>query len=291
MSSPFPKRPDFLTDGFDWKRRGYAVSLIGEAPVVALESGNPWIVLVAVLELAKRGEHEHIARLRGCAADPSVSPTFGAACLDVLADAGTPDDVRFLEGLIRNGPDEVRLEAIQAAQWCGELWLVESMLEAWHAQTRVADRAAIESSISNMLEPRTDSGELELFGGGAENPRYREIVRRRLDQLLEKYGDQGLVVFHGVPFSAAAQALELRTTLAAADPKKGTHRSPALAFRRKFEPYSGYDCSAFYDERGVLQADAVIEVIDRFIEDPAGTSQVPGKRYFAGHPIEIKAPS
>src|SRR5688500_16868877 len=60
--------PPFLNGTFDWRMNG--LHFESEPPLDLLSSGalahsNPWIVLAAVLQRAKAGDHAHVGRLAG----------------------------------------------------------------------------------------------------------------------------------------------------------------------------------------------------------------------------------
>ncbi|HEX5660055.1 MAG TPA: hypothetical protein VFX59_22820, partial [Polyangiales bacterium] len=99
----------------------------------ALEDPDKWIVLASALEHAKHGDFSHIHHVYPFALDEMGDPVLGGASLDLIADAGSHVDLNFLANMIvsEDVPAGMRVGACFRASSCGELWLVEYMLECW----------------------------------------------------------------------------------------------------------------------------------------------------------------
>src|SRR5438552_3784929 len=131
------KPPSFLRGTFAWSYLGY---FCAEPPPInlltpeALASDNPWLILAAVLEHAKHGDHSHIPRLLAhFHAGSEMGPE--RACIHLTGDAGREADLAILQELLEQGSDPLRVYAAEAAAMAGRPGLVPAMLEAWKRVT------------------------------------------------------------------------------------------------------------------------------------------------------------
>lgn len=276
------QRPAFLQDSFYWKGRGYHYS--GSAPAEVLSpdgwmSHDPWIALAAILEHAKRGNYSHVSQLRKWIVDPDCDPTLVSACLGLTADAGLDTDLDFLAELILEGPTYLRIEACLAAQWSGVLWLIPFMVEAWRTFARRADRAAVEANLTNLLDPIEN--EPEFFDSGLNEVDYKAAVDSRLSQLQDAYGSDRCSISGGMPVDMNKQVWVMRKFLVPSGTDEWIDWSNFLIWRRKFEVYSGVDCSSFYGKNGEFQPLNAAAVLDRYMASPLHFEV--GKRYFFGN--------
>ncbi|MFQ6308805.1 hypothetical protein [Lysobacter capsici] len=279
-SYKYRRRPNILEDCFYWKGRGYHYS--GSPPGDVMASGgwlndDPWIALASILESAKRADYSHVSKLRPWILDKDSDPTLVSACLGLTADAGLNTDLEFLAELMIEGPNYLRIEASLAAQWSGVLWLMPFMLEAWRALGRRADRAAIEANIANLLDPI--EGEPEFYGSGLSQIEYTEAVDSRLAELKNILGSDEVSISGGRPWMNQQIRL-MRKALVLKGNDEWIDWGNFLIWRRKFEVYSGVDCSSFYGKKGVFQPRAAAAVLDRHLVSPRHFEA--GKRYFFG---------
>lgn len=276
------QRPGFLQDSFYWKGRGYHYS--GPTPAEVLSpdgwmSNDPWIALAAILEQAKHGDYSHVSQLRKWIVDPSCDPTLVSACLGLTADAGLDTDLDFLAELILEGPTYLRIEACLAAQWSGVLWLIPFMVEAWRTFARRADRAAVEANLTNLLDPIEN--EPEFFDSGLNEVDYKAAVDSRLSELQNAYGSDRCSISGGMPVDMNKQVWVMRKSLVPSGTDEWIDWSNFLIWRRKFEVYSGVDCSSFYGKKGEFQPLNAAATLDRYMASPLHFEV--GKRYFFGH--------
>lgn len=276
------QRPGFLQDSFYWKGRGYHYS--GPAPAEVLSpdgwmSNDPWIALAAILEQAKHGDYSHVSQLRKWIVDPSCDPTLVSACLGLTADAGLDTDLDFLADLILEGPTYLRIEACLAAQWSGVLWLIPFMVEAWRTFARRADRAAVEANLTNLLDPIEN--EPEFFDSGLNEVDYKAAVDSRLSELQNAYGSDRCSISGGMPVDMNKQVWVMRKSLVPSGTDEWIDWSNFLIWRRKFEVYSGVDCSSFYGKKGEFQPLNAAATLDRYMASPLHFEV--GKRYFFGN--------
>lgn len=239
---------------------------------------DPWIALASILESAKRADYSHVSKLRQWILDKDSDPTLVSACLGLTADAGLNTDLEFLAELMIEGPNYLRIEASLAAQWSGVLWLMPFMLEAWRALGRRADRAAIEANIANLLDPI--EGEPEFYGSGLSQIEYTEAVDSRLAELKKILGSDEVSISGGAPVDMNQQIRLMRKALVLKGNDEWIDWGNFLIWRRKFEVYSGVDCSSFYGKKGVFQPRAAAAVLDRHLVSPMHFEA--GKRYFFG---------
>jgi hypothetical protein len=281
-------RPAFLEGCFFWKRRGYHYA--GPVPaqaadVQAAAGDDPWIAVAATLEAAKLGDSRGIAQLRRWVLDEQAAPTLVAACLDLTADAGRRDDLEFLAGLMLDGGDGLRIEACQVAQWCGALWLVPYMLEARKAVRRLPDKRTIEANVSNLLE--SVDAEPVLYGGRYDDNQYAELVHARTAELASQAGTDEVAVFGGEVLDIERMVWRMRKALVNRSRDGWTDWGAFLSWRRKFEPFTGVDCSGFYSATGEFQPLNAAVVLERYVEDHLHPGFVPGQRYFFGQRVEL----
>ena len=280
-------RPAFLEGCFFWKGRGYHYA--GPVPAQATDvhaaaGDDPWIAVAAALEAAKRGDGSGIAHLRRWVVDKQAAPTLVAACLDLIADAGRRDDLEFLAGLMLDGGDGLRIEACQVAQWCGALWLVPYMLEARKAVRRLPDKQTIEANVSNLLESVDD--EPVLYDGQYDDSQYAELVHARTGELASQAGTDEVAVFGGELLDMDRMVRRMRMALVNRSRGGWTHWGAFLSWRRKFEPFTGVDCSSFYSATGEFMPLNAAAVLERYAEDHPHPGFVPGQRYFFGQRVE-----
>lgn len=275
------RRPKFLQDCFYWKGRGYRYS--GPAPEAVMSpagclSDDPWIALASILESAKRADYSHVSRLKKWILEKDCDPTLVSACLGLTADAGLDTDLEFLAELMIEGPNYLRIEASLAAQWSGILWLMPFMLEAWRALPRRADRAAVEANISNLLDPIEVKP--EFYDSGLSEIEYSEAVESRIAELKSGSGSDGVSISGGMPVDMNRQVRSMREYLLSERAGEWTDWGGFLIWRRKFEVYSGIDCSSFYGGNGVFQPRSAAAVLDRYLASPMHFEA--GRRYFFG---------
>jgi hypothetical protein len=281
----WPNRPSFLEDCFHWRKRGYAykypppVDLMDER---ALDDADRWIVVASVLEHAKHGDFSQIHRVHPLVLDKQSAPTLTGASMDLVADAGSHVDLNFLANIMTSAdlPPDTRVGACYSAQYCGELWLVEYMLECWKSLERFADRESVDTFIRGILEPEGATGPIAQLEWFEPTQEYESTVLARYKQLLDEAGSYETAFFFGTPVDVPTLVWRMRDLVEKDDP------GGIGAQRRRFEPLTGVDCSSFYTPTGV-DLHAVTEVLDEFeAQRPSAAERFePGKRYFFGHPV------
>lgn len=278
----YTQRPRYLQDCFYWKGRGYHYS--HAAPLAMLSAGeppddDPWAALAWVLERAKQADFGHVSKLRRLILDERNAPTLVSACLGLTADTGLDGDLDFLAELMIDGPDHLRIEASFAAHWSGVMWLVPFMLEARRALSRRADRESIEANISDLLDP-IDAAEPQFYDSGLSEDEYANAVGARLHQLRCICGNDKASISGGASVDMNLQVALMKKSLEPRDAKDWVDWGNFLIWRRKFEVYSGVDCSAFY-RGGIFQPRAAEVILNRYSAAPVEFAV--GKRYFFGH--------
>lgn len=277
----YPQRPEFLQDCFYWKGRGYHYSSAAPEGILSPDgclNDDPWVALASILERAKQGDYRHVSQLRKWIVDKDSDPTLVSACLGLTADAGLDADLEFLAELMIDGPRYLRVEASLAAQWSGVLWLIPFMVEARCSLDRRADRDAIEANISNLLDAR--EGEPAFFGTGMSDAEYRRAVEARLAELKETYGSDRVAVLAGAPIDMGKQVWLMRKALVPKGTDEWIDWSDFLLWRRKFEVYSGVDCSGFYGENAEFLPRNAATILDKYMSSPLHFEE--GERYFFG---------
>jgi hypothetical protein len=310
---PLATLPRFLYGCFDWRVNGYHwasepdVDLLSD---VTLASDNPFVVLAAVVECAKLGDHRQAIRLVPFFTQHEPFALARVALL-AFADIATAADLHHLEQALRCEDNAVRTYAGEAAGYCGALALVPTMLEAWRAGNSIHDYEMIGFALSDMLEP--SAGEIAGHVG----------IRDRRESQLEPKSEAARAVYERV--MAKKRALGLDALPAEPSPFPGLVmaeyarlsqlfgqsafvwaggeldmtrfvrlfldrvKNPApgvghfIGLRHRFEAWTGERCDDFFHAFAPQRLDMAATLED-FLRTKAA-SYVPGQRYFFGHPI------
>lgn len=281
-----PEWPKFLQGCFLWQRLGYTYAekpppeLLSPA---ALRNENPWLVLAAVLERAKRGDFDSLPLLfqRMRALDNSL---FWNACVILLGQAGPR---KLLQQALSEFDKEIHTNDISIIKSVSFLlhgslllWTVPVMLDLFQ---RVADRnrAFIRDQviiIPYLFSEIVEEKEGEIFSASLPDEPYRQLVLNRCSALAQTFGTDQVAVWRGKLFSVKSLAEQLLEDLA------GGQVANVMGERGIFEASTGIDCSSFYKDRQ-LQPLAAATIVEAFLEDGDADKFQPGVRYFFGHRI------
>ncbi len=285
-------RPRFLDGTFSWLHLGYAHA---EPPPLnllsadALDAENPWIVVAAVLEHAKRGDHDQIPRLaRWC--DSECRQGFEVAAIELVGNAGRLPDLEILRSVMAQGTDAAAAYSAKAASMSGRRDLVPSMLGAWKRVSGRDHHDMIGNSISRLLE--RPGGEIAAQAGSYPiteqgRPRhptpaseFEQEVRRRFADLSSRV-DPDQALWEGEPVDVAALAAQMFAAV-----RTPGQLLPGLfsLMRQKFEVGTGIDCSSWY-RKGILQPLNAAVVLESFVDSRSDARYAVGTRHFFGHPI------
>jgi hypothetical protein len=298
------KLPQFIKDGtFSWGaldyhyREGPQAGL--DAPE-ALASADPWVMLAATLERAKRGDHEPIGRLERLVRSDNQNALVTNMALELVGTAGTRDQLRLLEAIMLHGEDSLAAEACGAASCAGTLSLVSSMLAAWTRTNNFRHRQTISLRLGLLLEewdgPITtmepayesenaeeteeEDPEKEIF---ATESQYEEIIKAAVAEVRSRCSSDDSPVILGKPFGVVSLA-EYMLDLVKSDIDQPTLGSMFLYLRHRFDASTGIDCSRFFDQRK-FQPLAAAAILEEFLESSETEKYVEGVRYFFGHRI------
>jgi len=296
--------PRFLYGCFDWRVNGLHWDQAPEIDLLsgeALDADNPWIVLAAVVERAKQGDHRQAPRLAHFATQKEPFALDRVSLL-ALGEIALSKDLDLVEHVLRADDGEARVHAAEAAALSGALRLVPAMLSAWLRAESGIDHDVIGFALSGMLEaaggpianhvdifnvprptgPPPPGMDPEAWQRLVEAPPYPpspfpELVQEAHARLEKAYGADG-VVWQGRPMNIVSLAQQF---LAQA---KSDERHNFIDLRHRFESYTGIDCRKFYFamEPQRLQMAAVLE---DFLNSREATGYQPGRRYFFGHQI------
>ena len=297
--------PPFLYGTFDWLRRG--VFIAGEPPLdllsaEALRHPNPWIVVAAVLERGKVGEHGHAERLQPFFERDAPFALNRVALLIAGMTAASADLGLIALALASTSP-VTRIFAAQGAREAGVLELIPAMVEAWNKAQMPQHRTAIAQAICDMLED--EGGELGVASNyytskpvdpaqlteprmrafavarraRAQDPdEFPQLVAAAYSERTARFGASAVAVWAGELREPRALAAKCLATLPEAETA-----SHLIHYRRTFEASTGTNCDRFFHwtklRRLVIQA-----TLEEFIhaDQPAYT---PGVRYFFDHPV------
>lgn len=297
--------PPFLYGCFDWRVNGLhwadtpPLDLLSRP---ALESSDPWIVLAAVVEHAKAGDHSHALRLVPFFQrhDPFA---LSRVSLLVFADVAPARELLQLETVLRGDDVDSRAYAAEAAALSGALALVPAMLDAWTRARSLADHETIGFALSDMLEdrpgpiaehvgiydlthsnppPRTEAqrrlqAKMAAFEAEREPPPLPGLVLAEHERLRSELGDQAFVW--------AGAALDVNRLVARfLEDSKDPERKAFIGLRHRFEAWTGEPCQDFFRafEPQRLEITATLE---EFVRANKGSRYRVGVRYFFGHPI------
>lgn len=301
--------PEFLKGAFDWKRQGYFYPAPPELlRPESLVDQNPWIVLCAVVEHAKRGDRTHIAKLRRFFV-PTDDFSLDRIVMLVTGVAGTEEDLRALLPVMETQPDLLRAYACEAASLAGPLWIVPHMLDAWLRVEFLGERESIGYSLSDLLEQgagevadnagiyvsqaqpppgmaRTAALEEYLSRRGNRAPTEAPLVQLVLERhrsLVKDLGSEAAPIWNGQLFSVKELAARTRALIQDASPEQ-LQSVPFTTIRHKFEASTGIDCTSFF-EKGRFQPLAALTILEEFLESGTAAKYIPGVRYFFGHAV------
>jgi|ERR1700722_135921 len=279
------KRPSFIGSGtFIPDSLGYRYS---EAPpldllsATALQSDDPWIVLAAVLERAKKGDFRYLPLLEQ-RIDPRGDPLFGGACFQLWGDVGTEAALRPLLSYINQGPTPYVLRACQACHHAGYLWLAGPILNSLQRLSLPDDRDTIGLILSEMLEEQP--GPISAPSDYPEAD-YRRLVESRVYELRSKLETEFAPVWAGRLFGVRSLAMLMLQTLTSARTESYLY-AEFLDLRQRFEASTGINCSSFF-AGGRVNGSIAKAVLNEFLKTPESREYVEGVRYFFGHAIPV----
>lgn len=291
---------------FDWRENGFHYSEAAAPELMspaALGNPNPWIVLAAVVERAKRGDHSQVHLLSRYYEDHSTH-RLAQVALMLTGDMGKESDLKLLARALSSNDPLTRVYAAQGAALAGRAWLIPQMLEAWNAADTVEEHAMIGARIADILEEpggnligyadifpfknvdkfleenpsfRKAESQLRILAEGeAEFPRLVEI---RYAEVLKQVKSDSAFLWRGSLWSMKIFIDQFLAELNQDVPLS------LLNFRHRFEAYTGIDCTGFFDLDGDPNLVSMAAGVEDFLESGAIGSYAPGQRYFFGHPI------
>jgi hypothetical protein len=296
--------PQFIVDGtFSWGSLDYHFGKGRPANLdtpEALTSTEPWIILAATLERAKRGDHGPISRLEQLVRPDNQNALVTNIALELVGTAGGRDQLRLLETIMLHGEDYLAAEACGAASCAGSLSLVPSMLAAWTRTTNFRHRQTISLRLGLLLEewdgPITtmepayesektqemeeEDPEQEIF---ATESQYTEIVKATVAEVRSRCSHDDSPVILGQPFGVVSLA-KYMLDLVKSDIDPSALGSMFLFLRHRFDASTGIDCSRFFSQRK-FQPLAATSILEEFLEGPEVEKYAEGDRYFWGHRI------
>lgn len=297
--------PEFLYGTFDWRLNG--LHFESELPIdllapAALDSSNPWIVLAAVLQHAKVGDHRQVNRLAQYfhAGEPFA---LKRVSLSLVGDLASERDLKLLEGAMKGEDADARAYAAEAAKFAGSLWLVPAMLEAWHQARTLLHREIIGFAIAELLETKTGpiAEQASIYDlpppppSAVANPRLKsllernaameieperfpQLVREAYTRLIEKFTTDRVSAWHGDVFDVTALTREFLSAI----PHITT--GSCILYRHKFEASTGLDCRHFFHAFSPQPLEIQATLEEFLLAEPEAEYN-PGVRYFFGHRI------
>jgi hypothetical protein len=297
--------PPFLHGCFDWRVNGLhwaqppPLDLLSPA---ALASTDPFVVLAAVVEHAKVGDHTKALDLLPFFHQHQPF-ALARVTLLVFADIALAADLSQLETVLRGDDIDSRAYAAEAAALSGSLALVPAMLDAWMRARSLADHETIGFAISDMLEPNIGpiAEHVGIYDLTETNPPPLTTNQRRLQALMAEFeAERGspplpdlVVAEHerlctelgGDAFVWAGAPLDVnrlvdRFLAAVKDPERGGF----IDLRHRFEAWTGEPCQEFFRAFQPQRLE-MAAVLEDFVRSGKGARYRPGQRYFFGHPI------
>ena len=278
--------PAYLKGTFQDDQNGYhyAYPLPTDVDIVEnLRSADEWMLLVSVLEHAKRGDFSHLSRL------PKVlkntrDPMIVRGIVDLFGDAGSTREFdTLIELMIDTDDDEFKVDGSRGAQWAGNLLFLPYMLEAMITARSERTRESIGSHISHLLE--SQPGELAYQAEIDSVRKYSERVVSQVRRLAKKFGREDAPVWEGELFSVRGLAEKMYELLTREDDEEDYLLGPRfLLLRHRFAANTGIDCRSFYKDRRFQPLNATA-IVREFLDSRASSQYKEGIRYFFGYPI------
>lgn len=291
---------------FDWREDGFHYEEAAPAELMssaALGNPNPWIVLAAVVERAKHGDHSQVHILSRYYEEHRIH-RLAQVALMLTGDIAKEGDLKLLAGALSSADPLTRVYAAQGAALAGRAWLVPYMLEAWNAADTVEEHAMIGARIADILEEpggnlieyadtfpfknvdrfleenpsfRKAESQLRILAEGeAEFPR---LVQVRYSEVLNRVNNDSAFLWRGSPWSMKSFVDRFLAELDKEVPLS------LLNFRHRFEAYTGINCGGFFDFDGDPDLVRMAAVLEDFLESGTMVRYAPGRRHFFGHLI------
>ncbi|TIP02851.1 MAG: hypothetical protein E5X76_23100 [Mesorhizobium sp.] len=298
--------PEFMARTFDWREDGFHFAGTPPAGLMspaALSNSNPWIVLAAVVERAKHGDHSQVPLLSRYY-EEHATDRLAQVALMLTGDIGRERDLQLLAGALSSADPLTRVYAAQGAALAGRAWLVPPMLEAWDAADTVDEHAMIGARIADLLEE--PGGELiehaDIFPFKnvdrflEENPSFRKaesqlrilaegeaafprLVEAQYAKVTKQVNDDAAFLWRGSRWSMRNFVDRFLAELDREVPLS----LPNL--RHRFEAYTGLDCTGFFYVDGDPDLIGMAAVLDDFLESGTIGQYAVARRHFFGHPI------
>ncbi len=278
-----PQRPNFLEGTFLWQVLGYRLASIPPRDLtdpLALEDGNPWIVVAATLERAKRGDFSPLPRLTHVMKQWDDAALWGA-CSILLGFAGSHS---LLKALLDEFHTHLFMERnltyqkyvafiFQESMF---LWAAPQIAELYLAAPRRKRMSLLPYLISELIEPHRGL----LSQVTASDNEYRSLVAQNVHALRDKYGSSNIPVLYGELFSVRKLAQRMLSGMTTDTINSSTFMSE----RAIFESATGVDCGGFYLQSR-LQPLTAAAIVEEFLASSEVAKYEDGVRYFFGHRI------
>jgi hypothetical protein len=299
--------PPFLLGTMSWLAYGYFYG----APLppgygATSTATDPWEVFVYVRDEAKAGRFNSLHRLTSFLLPP-LGETLAEACLGLMGDAGSTEEIAFIAKVLEEGPIELLPIAADAAGATGYLGFVPLMLGAWQRVSGRLPHLRIGSAISRLMEPpggpisqltekfTPDANEREslLDRGG----RYAELAKEHPGETTGEFADAvgaryrelhpqfapGVSLWRGEPFSLKVLLDQMHQFVH--DPAMATQGGLFIRVRRKIEATTGRNMSNCF-RRGIFDPLGAAAVLEDLLENVDVTQYQEGERYFFGHKVK-----
>jgi hypothetical protein len=194
-----------------------------------------------------------------------------------LGDAGDAACFEAVKAALAAGSEDKLVDWRMKVDFCcvlatwGRLSVVPILLDTYFLVQNIDDAEIIPVCISRLIE-----GQIADPAGADTEERYRVDVMNRYQELVEQFGADDVLVFHGGVYSVIALAKHLLSEL-----KKGRFVGD---LRLRFEASTGIDCSRFY-AGGIVQTAAATALVEQFLASPDARKYEEGVRYFFGRPL------
>ncbi len=264
---------EFELYGTNWEAGGYF-----ECPTVESEHSSlrnllqdPWASWSAILQLAKRGEFNDVPKLIELYA--VKDPVLQSLCFELFGDAAPATAFQpLIEQIKSNINIDLIIYECEALAVRGRLADVPVMMDAYLKNFEYGEASTIPVQIYYILGDVTPTP-IDVMSPSE----YQDTVVSRIEELATIHGSRDVNLFRGNLLSADTLGQIVISAL----------REPDFNFqyRRRFEAYTGIDCSSFYNEDEELQPLTAISLIEDFLESGEADKYEPGVRYFFGHRI------
>lgn len=268
-------RPDFVGKQWLLPGQGFAYADTPPADLAAgLDDASDWMQLLAIFEQFKHGAFQHDTALLKLIASSDDSDVRSLGLI-LLGHAATAAARPSIGDFFWHADVATRMTAYEAALYCGDLRLFESLLLACR-NTRRNERLEVMHALSHLLEAEPD----QLYDDSdvLTIDAYERCAQTIKNDIIAEYG--AAAVFEGRPLSLPYVLDRIKKLCS--DPEAIEYSGTISMYFDLFEAMTGRSCAGVFSADIEVDPHHAIGLIEDFCESGEVTHFVPGHRYFFG---------